>query len=120
MLSQLFFDSMTNKLTYIHDCFLRNSITMQGNVFVFCSYQRHVLSNEKVNQLYCYVRYCSIYKKSFFFYNSRAGRRYRITKTEFHYLIKLTNLLNNFNFEKYNYFAILKLINRYVFGLIYG
>jgi len=93
---------------------------VQGNVFVFCSYQRHILSEEKIKQLYCYIRYCSIYKKSFFSYNPRAGSRYGITKPEFQGLVKLTNLLNNFNFEKYNYFAIFKLINRYIAGSIYG
>lgn len=59
-------------------------------------------------------------KKSIFFYNSRTGNRFGVSRTEFQNLIKLTNLLNNFNFEKYNRTSIFKLIYRYITGLIYG
>ena len=111
---------MNKKLSYIHNCFLRNSISSQGNVFVFCSYQSSNLAKEKINQYYCYVRYCSIYNKNLFFYNARVGNRFGITNIEFLNLIKLTNLLNNFNFETYNYFSIFKLIYRYLIGLIHG
>ena len=111
---------MKNKLNYIHDCFLRNGISVQGNNFVFCEYLSSNLVEEKINQIYCYARYCSMNKKSIFFYNSRAGNKFGVSRTEFQNLIKLTNLLNNFNFEKYNRTSIFKLIYRYITGLIYG
>ena len=97
------------KLTYIHDSFLRNSVSMQSNIVIFYAYQSSNLTDEKINQIYCYVRYCSIYKKTLFFYNSIAGNRFGVSIAEFQRLIKITNLLNNFNFERYNY----------IFGLIY-
>jgi len=93
---------------------------VQGNNFVFCAYLSSNLVEEKINQIYCYARYCSINKKSIFFYNFRAGNRFGVTSTEFQNLIKITNLLNNFNFEKYNHTSIFKLIYKYITGLIYG
>ena len=97
---------MNKKLKYIHDCFLRTSISTKGNVFVFCVYQNNNLTDEKINEYYCYVRYCSIYHKSLFFYNARAGDRFGFTNMEFQRLFKFTNLLNNFNFENYNFFHL--------------
>ena len=111
---------MKKKLNYIHNCFLSNSLAKQRNDFIFNEYCSDNLSIKKINQLYCYVKYCSIYKKNLFFYQKRVGERYGITKPEFENLIKITNLLNNFNFEKYSYYSIIILILRYVIGYIHG